>query len=437
MRSNGTRTHLPWLWIVVAITWMVALSLPSQAQTFTVLHNFNGGSDGSTPYAGVTLDRGGNIYGTTRLEGHENCSSPGSCGIVYKLTHSGSGWILTTLYEFQGAGVGDGANPTARVVFGPDGALYGTTEFGGQGNQCDGPCGTVFRLTPPAASCRSTACPWAETVLHDFQGGNDGGFPWLGDVVFDRNGNLYGTTIYGGGGYCYSDGCGTVYEMSHSSGGWSEQLLFPFYNGPGSLPMGGVTLDGSGNLYGATSIDNYDGNPVSYSAVYELTSDNGNWTVNSLFTFSNEQDDGTAVAGAPIFDQAGNLYGATSVGGPLGGGSVFELTPSGGGWNFTLLHAFSYSGDARSPGPLGSLTMDAAGNLYGTTYADGANGCGAVFKLTPANGTWTYTSLHDFTCHNDGGNPYGNVSFDSAGNIYGTASVGGTQNRGVVWEITP
>ena len=139
-----------------------------------------------------------------------------------------------------------------------------------------------------------------------------------------------------------------------------------------------------------------------------------------------------------IFDAEGNLYGTTSRGGSGGGGTVFELTSSGGGqWTFNLLYSLTAPLQGHDfPGPGASLTMDAAGNLYGTTVYDGIDSHGAVFKLTHAGGSWSYTSLHDFTGGTDGAQPRGSVIFDSAGNLYGTASAGGTV-EGTAWEIAP
>jgi uncharacterized repeat protein (TIGR03803 family) len=136
--------------------------------------------------------------------------------------------------------------------------------------------------------------------------------------------------------------------------------------------------------------------------------------------------------GGLMRDSAGNLYGTTLTGGDNGGGTVYELSPSNGGWTFTTLYNFSGNG-----GSFAVLIMDAAGNLYGTTIGDGAYGQGNVFKLTPSNGSWIYTSLHDFTGGSDGSQPYGQVTLDANGNLYGTASIGGPDNKGVVWEITP
>ena len=134
-----------------------------------------------------------------------------------------------------------------------------------------------------------------------------------------------------------------------------------------------------------------------------------------------------------ILDQSGNLYGTTSWGGSGGGGTVFGLTPGSGGWTFDTLYSFS-GGDGG--GPVSKLIMDAAGDLYGTSYLDGAYGHGAVFKLTRSNGGWTYTSLHDFNV-SDGGGPMSDLVFDAKGNLYGTAAYYGPGSNGVVFEITP
>ena len=140
-----------------------------------------------------------------------------------------------------------------------------------------------------------------------------------------------------------------------------------------------------------------------------------------------------------IFDQVGNLYGATAYGGTGGSGTVFQLVPSGAGWNINLLYSLSGGGKGQQDGPVSALTMDGLGNLYGTTLADGANHCGNVFKLTPSDGSYAYTSLHDFNCGSDGGYPHSSVAMDAAGNLYGTSSQGGSGSCrcGTVWEITP
>lgn len=170
---------------------------------------------------------------------------------------------------------------------------------------------------------------------------------------------------------------------------------------------------------------------ASWGTVYELTPSGSGWTEQILHNFQNG-DDGIWPIGGLLLSPSGNLYGTTSTGGTNGGGTVFELQPLKASWIYTLFYSFTGSG-----GPEASLTMDAGGSLYGTTYYDGAYGWGSVFKLTPSNGGWSYTSLHDFTGENDGSRPISDVIFDAQGNLYGTASLDGANGQGVVWEITP
>ena len=392
----------------------------AQAQTFTVIHNFTGGRDGSNPQAGLTMDRAANLYGTTSFGG-----GPNSLGTVFQLQRSGSNWIFRPLHGFGGGS--DGVVPLARVTLGPDGNLYGTTTFGG-GGSCQGffpGCGTVFSLTPPAAVCSSALCPWTETVLYRFQGDSAGGLPY-GDVIFDQSGNLYGTTAMGGAPTCQiPGGCGVVYELTRAGQDWSESVLYSFTGGSdGATPMAGVILGADGNLYGTTQ-------GINYGNAFQLVPSGSGWTENTLHTFQGGSDGGIPEAGL-VFDGSGRLYGATTVGGANDGGTVFDLTLSDGNWEFAVDYAFVGNG-----GPYADLVVDAAGNLYGTTLNDGRYSCGAVFKLTHSGSSWIYSSLHDFTCGTDGGFPWSNVVFDANGNLYGTASTGGTRDSGVVWEITP
>jgi uncharacterized repeat protein (TIGR03803 family) len=395
----------------------------AEAQTFQVIHTFTGGGDGSTPTAGVTIDGAGNLYGTAFYGGT-------GYGTVYKLKHLGSGWALNPLYSFTDAN--DGAYPYARVVFGPSGVLYGTASGGGQYGG-----GVVFKLgpSPTATACKTALCPWTETVLYAFPGGADGSFPYFGDVIFDQADNMYGTAAGGGRG-------GVAYELTPPGSWGTESVLHTFTGDPdGLFPDHGVILDTAGNLYGTT----YEGGASGAGSVYQLVPAMGGWTENILYSFEDGNDGGYPIAN-PIFGRSGiNLYGTATNAGMGGGGTVYELSPSGSGWTFNPLYSFTGSGGGCStpgysgpgPGPWGALAMDEAGSLYGTTCSDGAYGYGNVFELTPSHDGWTYTDLHDFTGGSDGGNPISNVSFDLSGNLYGTASTGGSHGVGVVWEITP
>ncbi len=394
----------------------------AQGQTYQGIHHFTG-ADGDHPYAGLTIDAGGKLYGTTLEGGSEY-------GTVFRLARAGSGWVLTTLYKFTGGT--DGYYPAARVVFGPDGALYGTTEQGGDPNECrPTSCGTVFRLQPPPTTCKTAACPWIKTIIHNFEGtshGFDGRVP-VGDLTFDRAGNLYGVTENGGQ---YDDGA--VYELTKSGGNWIASTLYSFTNIFGS-PRSGVTIGADGNLYGTVfSAYHY------YGGVYRLVSSGNGWTEQDIYKFS--LTDGAYPWAGIIFDSAGNLYGATSSGGPNGGGTAFELSPMIGGWSLSTLFAFTGPCCGGAAGPVANLIFDQSGDLYGTTYADGQFQLGSIFKLASGSNGWTYASLYDFNDAGVAAYPVSNVSFDASGNLYGTTSEGGTPafcsgGCGGVWEITP
>jgi uncharacterized repeat protein (TIGR03803 family) len=397
--------------IVLAIT--AGLTQAAQAQTFTVLHNFTGGEDGAAPKAGVTMDGAGNLYGTTYTGG-------GGYGTVYRLKRSGSNWVFSPLYSFGGGS--DGANPSARVIFGPDGALYGTTEFGGT-------AGTVFKLQPSASACKAALCLWTETVLHNFQAGADGANPGYGDLLFDQAHDIYGTTIEGGAPH----NAGTAYELTPAGSGYTESIIYSFGGGSDGVgPHNGLIFDSVGNLYGTTAQGGSSGD----GTVFQLAWGGSGWTEGLLYSFSNGSAGVDPFAGL-IFDKAGDLYGAASDGGTSGQGTAFELTLANGSWIYSVLYSFSAPPGGFQCGPYSTLVMDQARNLYGTTRCAGANGLGSVFKLTPSDGGWIYTALHDFTGGSDGGYPLSNVIFDTTGNFYGTASTGGSHGDGVVWEITP
>jgi uncharacterized repeat protein (TIGR03803 family) len=407
--------------IPVAAMCLIACTLfvaASQAQTYNVLYAFRGQGDGYQPYAGLTMDAAGRLYGTTS-------DYPNGTGTAFELAPRNGGWLFTTLVNFN-AQTGD--QPYGAVVFGPGGALYGTTVHGGQlGPGCDQfvGCGTVYRLTPPISSCRFVPCMWHLTTLHAFEG-TDGSYPQMVNPVFDARRNLYGTTIAGG------FGAGTVFKVT-PSGQWT--LVHSFTGADGSAPTSGVIFDQTGNLYGTTSTN---AGGAAGGTIYQLVPSGGGWAINTLHAFQ-PATDGYNPRGGVIRDAQGNLYGATTSGGPGGGGTIYELSPSGGSWTFTVLHSFS---GGPNDGPWGTLTMDSAGNLYGTAYNDGIYGYGSVFKMTPGNGGWTFTDLHDFDS-SDGANPIGGVTLDANANLYGTASEGGTHRSicqagcGMVWEITP
>ena len=413
----------------VATLLLMFAAMPASAQTFTILHSFTGGVDGSEPLAGVILDHAGNIYGTTSGGALDGYCGQHDCGQAFRLSRRGSGWVLQSLHTFYGGS--DGSTPLAKLLLAPDGTLYGTTYYGGGGSSCFDytGCGTAFRLQASPSACRSVSCPWLETVLYSFQGGDDGANPSSG-LVMDSAGNLNGVTVNSGDGSpygCLGAGCGVLYQVARTPGGWTQSVLYAFTGfTDGGNPWGDMVLDRLGNLYGTGQVGGDEA-----GSVFQASRTGSGWTVRVIQWLIGTSA-GIYSRGLTI-DSAGNLYGGTAGEGPGGGGTVYELLPSNGRWNLDLLWSINgVYGDGAS-----ELVLDAAGNLYGVTLGDGAYGRGSVFKLTPSGGGWTYTDLHDFTGGSDGQAPYGPLAIDGAGNIYGVVSQGSSGGAGAVFEITP
>ena len=397
--------------MVFALTLLTTHAL--EAQTFSVLHTFSGQGDGANPYAGVTVGPSGVLYGTASAGGNHRA------GVVFKLIHQGSSWTLSPLYEFTGSS--DGAAPYGGVAIGPNGALYGTTEGGGENYY-----GTVFDLRPPLTVCKAILCYWNETVLHSFTGIPDGFFPELEKVAFDPAGDIYGTATEGG---MYGDG--VTFELTPSGGGYTESILHNFGSGTDGVdPTAGVVLDTTGNVYGTTS----SGGTGSVGTVYQLMPSNGGWLENVLVNF--DGTNGAYPIGNLIIDDFGNLYGTTSSGVQDGEGVVYKLAPSGAGFTYSALYTFSVLCNSR-----GGLAMDAAGNLFGVCAYGGVHGEGWIFELTNCSQACTLVDLHDFI-GSDGYQPWGAPVLDANGNLYGTTLDGGTfaencdDGCGVVWEIS-
>jgi uncharacterized repeat protein (TIGR03803 family) len=249
-------------------------------------------------------------------------------------------------------------------------------------------------------------------------------------VILDSAGNLYGTTPGGG-----KHNAGVVYELSPSTGGrWTEKVLHAFTGGNGGRTPTSLTLDNAGNLYGTT----WQGGPLGAhgpGVVFKLAKDARSWKETTLYAFTGGADGRNPRSGV-ILDGLGNVYGTTSKGGSSQKGVVFQLTAVAKGWTETVLHNFT----AVSEGyfPLAQLLFDGAGNLYGTTvYDGGGGGNGTVFKLTPGSGRWTYTVVYGFPDSSDGRAPEGALILDGAGNLYGTTVQGGGSRYGAVFEVTP
>jgi uncharacterized repeat protein (TIGR03803 family) len=390
-----------------------------------VIYSFSGQLDGGGPSSALIADSAGNLYGTTFIGGAYGT------GVVFEFSFSNGAWHETVLHSF-GNGT-DGAGPIGGLIFDASGNLYGVTRSGGTAG-----FGTVYELT-------STLSGWQETVLHNFAGGTDGENSAMG-VVLDKAGNLYGTTEYGGSvgsKYCPT-GCGTVFQLARSGNVWNYSVIHNFeYYPDGNDPGGsGLVFDAQGNLYGTT----FDGGslncpqPTPYSGgqgcgvVFKMTQSGGAWQFITLHTFQDSYD-GLAPSGL-LLDSSGNLY-LTSYGGFSTlqcdtCGNFFELTPSG-----TLTELYYFWGDTLGYSP-GDLVRDQAGNFYGIAsggpnFCEQGVGCGTVFRLSQTGQNWEGSGFYDFPGGTAGWIP---SSVTVVGNtLYGTTQQGGGSNYGVVFEI--
>ena len=312
---------------------------------------------------------------------------------------------------------------------------------------------------------------------YSFQGHGDGQNPTT--VIVAPNGSLIGTSVWGGAEGC---ACGTIFKLTPSPPPprtaltpWHEVLLHQFSDfTDGSNPTGSLVFDHADNLYGTTN----NGGSTNGGTVYELTQSGGSWTLTDIHVFA-PISDGFNPEGGVVMDASGNLYGTTEYGGSNDDGTVFELSPSENGWTEHILYSFQNESDGGHPGTsltldqagnlygtagpvlfeltpstggnwsfnviynLGTqsrsatgMTLDNAGNLYGTTFTGGSHGAGSVFELMRSGDRWTYVDLYDYTGP-DGRQPDGNLLIDEDGNLFGTTLYGGTNDLGEVFEFVP
>jgi hypothetical protein len=428
-----------------------------------VLYSFQGGTnDGEYPAGGVVFDKAGNLYGAT-TDGGGECP-PAQCGIVFQLSppaKNGDPWTETVLHIFKGNASGDGNTPVGSVIIDTAGNLYGTTGYGGTGNCVllgdKVGCGTVYELSPPTQKGGA----WTETVLYSFPTPKQGYLP-NGNLVFDKAGNLYGATMFGGG-YgttCdpYYQYCGTAFELSppkKQGGAWTEKLLHGFRGGTdGANPNGGLVFDGKGAIYGTT----YSGgsqnckyeSEIGCGVTFELrppTKKGENWSEKVLYRFDRTNSDGGNPMSGLVYGTNGRLYGTTLNGGPEGGGIAFCLTPphkESEPWSEKVLHGFGdnvFGYDLEGP-----LVFDASGNLYGAANTgSGSAAYGNVFQLKPnrTGDKWGLGVVYDFAGVPDGGNPAAGLIFDGSRILYGTTQSGGSgtdcgsRGCGTVFQVSP
>ncbi len=292
---------------------------PGEPWSFNIIYDFSAPNDGYSPEAPLTIDASGNLYGTTSVGGTGQCT--GGCGTVFLLTppnhQLGGGWGEAILFNFAGSAT-QGGGTLAGVTLDVAGAVYGTTTSGSGGK-----FGTVFKLTPP----QTQSGKWTHTVLYAFKGKVDGFSP-ASSVVFDANGNLYGTTQYGGQGTnCLSQSCGTVYALAPTpSGPWTHTVVYAFKGrNDGGVPSQAVTINSKGFLYSTT------------------------------------------------------LIGGGSGCGGAGCGTIFRLKLVNGGWKESILHAFAGGNDGAGPG---GLVPGKGNQLYGAAGA-GSENAGLLFTISP------------------------------------------------------
>lgn len=402
---------------IIALTLFTALTLvptlPAQAQTLTVLHNFTSIPDGQTPTGGLLLDAAGNLYGVTTYGGAIGYGS------VFKVDPSANESVL---YSFGGS---DGSQPTAGLVQDAAGNLYGLTRYGGAYSQCpyqNGSltgCGTVFKLTPGGTA----------TLLHSFGSSYSDGSASVGRLILDNSGNLFGTTQYGGeiGGCSFivngkrvGYGCGTVFKLDASG---TASSVHNFVDSDGAYPYAGLVQDTAGNLFGTASTGGVANCTSAYfgecGTVFKVDT-SGQFSV--LYSFqgaSNGPDGGTPESNL-FLDAAGNLFGTTNVGG-TGGGTIFQVTSAG---KESVISSFGTGASGGTAGPTAGLVQDAAGNLYGLEN-------GNVFKLDSTgkeSALFTFTTYPDNQASND-------LVQDADGNLYGVIP-GGTSGKGEVFKLT-
>jgi uncharacterized repeat protein (TIGR03803 family) len=387
--------------------------------TERVLYAFANGPDGAQPQGGLIMDASGNLFGTTSTGGNGQ-------GTVFELSPSGGGYNETVLYRFSCATSNcptDGSNPVGNLVLDAGGNLYGTTEYGvgSAGN------GTVYKLAPNGSG------GYTESLLYVFQGGTDAGQPLAG-LIMDIHGNLYGTTFHGG-----AHDYGTVYRLApNGSGGYAYTVLYSFQGNPdAAYPYARLVMDANGNLFGTTP----QGGTSHTGTLFELAAvGDGSYTESLVHSFSGCDTDGCMPFGALAMDTRGNLFGTTSTGGTGNIGTLFRFAANPGG-GFTE-SVFSLSLGIVGASVATGLIVDAGGNLYGVGPG-GTDNVGDVVKFMPnGQGGYTESILYSLRGRPDGGDPETTLILDPSGNLYGTTYAGGADTScescagfGVVFEV--
>jgi uncharacterized repeat protein (TIGR03803 family) len=385
---------------------------------------------------GVIADANGALYGATVFGG------PANAGTIFKLTLHGSDYRESVLYRFRGGA--DGALPSGGLVADKHGSLYGVTIAGGN-NGCGVGCGTVFKLTPGKSG-------YAFSVLYSFRPGTDANQP-LGALVLDKSGAVYGVTQFGG-----SSNWGAVFKLTPGKSGYRESVLYSFPGGAGGyLPQAGLTIDNQGSLYGTTyygGAGNCDG--FGCGTVFRLTHGKSGYKESVVYKFKDLPDGIQPFAAVTMNENTGAIYGTTQYGGAKGSGTVFELTPSGSGYEESILHSFYFGGSGYPDGfaPESRLLLLPDGTLYGSDTLGGGGcsgtGCGSIFQLKPSESGYSFQYVYNFGDPLNGAEPeWTSLIVDEKGALYGTTRSGGSKTNcsdggpggalgcGVVFKLTP
>jgi uncharacterized repeat protein (TIGR03803 family) len=334
------------------------LSPSASGWAHSVLYSFKGGADGGEPYKGATLDAGGNLYGTAVTGGGGSCE--GGCGVVWKLSHSDSGWTQSVIHTFTGGD--DGSGPGTGLTLGPHGILYGMTPTGGAYG-----LGVIFQLKPQRDGT------WRFTVLHAFTGGDDGGGGSAGRLLRQKE-SLYGVTTTGG-----ANGQGIVFQITRTAEVWQFTTLYAFKGATDAgFPYGGLAFDDKGNLYGTS----YYAGVNNLGSVYRLVpQSDGTWKESVLYSFKGGTDGSGSISNV-VFSK-GAIYGTTSAGGAsCDCGTIFSLTAGAdGAWRESIVHRFHGPPDGAFA--YNGMVGDGARSFYGTTVHGGPTDDGVIYKFTP------------------------------------------------------
>jgi len=418
--------------VLLALSLAAApFAVADAADRFHVLHSFckkAGCPDGGPSVSGVVLDEAGNLFGAAQ-------GGP-DYGVIFALTPGikGLDTVYARLHVFCKGTCKDGGNPDFPLIRDTAGNFYGTAAQGGLGNG-----GTIFELMPVTGG-------WKLKVLYAFCAGDcqnglspSSGLTYQGaafGMTYDGKSPLYGTTSLGG-----TQNGGTVYVFARSGGKAQATALYDFCStlpcDDGTLPLGGLAMDAAGNIFGVANL----GGAHDEGAVFELSPAGGTYNYSLVYSFCSAQNctDGIRPQTGLAIDASGNLFGTTPRQGTRDEGTLFELSPNGSGYDFEVLYQFCSEVNCTGGGaPAGPLTIDASGNIFGTTTQFGSASGGTIFEFSPDQGGWTESVLHSFcgaaNC-TDGSIPESPLTMDAGGNLFGTAVAGGAIGAGVVYEL--